>query len=104
MKIFYVNTIYWAGYSIAPIGIFINKGLKRDRGLLNHESIHWRQQWEMWLIPFYLWYGLEALLKWSYVKISFEREANDWEHNLDYLSMRKPFSWFKYIKSNKSYT
>ena len=73
--------------------------------LINHEKIHLRQQLELLIIPFYLWYTLEYLywflrLKNSFLAykyISFEREAYAMEDDPDYLSERKLFSFWKYI-------
>jgi hypothetical protein len=72
---------------------------------LNHEKIHWKQQLEMLVIPFYLWYIIELLLRRinkshyeSYMSLAFEREAYNHQHDLSYLSKRKPYSWFKYLK------
>lgn len=55
-----------------------------------------------------LWYGIEYLIilcfaKWDkqnerYHDVSFEEEAHNNDSNLDYLSTRKPYAWFKYIK------
>ena len=36
--------------------------------------------------------------KLAYKNISFEREAYQNQSNLDYLSNRKHYSWFSYIK------
>ena len=57
---------------------------------------------------FYLWYGIEYLIilcfaKWNkqnerYHDVSFEEEAHNNDSNLDYISTRKHYAWFKYIK------
>ena len=71
--------------------------------MINHESIHTKQMKEMLYIPFYLWYGVEWLVKLfkygkdSYYNISFEREAYANQYDLKYLSNRKPYSWWKYL-------
>lgn len=73
--------------------------------LIRHEMIHIRQQREMLIVPFYIWYILEWLIrlpfygKDAYYNISFEREAyiyDDLEYS-EYLEVRKPYSWFKYL-------
>ena len=59
-------------------------------------------------IGFYLWYIIEYLIrliiyrntKLAYRNISFEREAYQNQYNLDYLSNRKHYSWFKCIKNS----
>jgi hypothetical protein len=65
--------------------------------LLNHERIHLRQQIEMLVIPFHIWYLVEYFTR-GYYSVSFEKEAyaNDW--NLDYLKTRKFFTFVKYLK------
>lgn len=73
---------------------------------LNHEEIHERQQKEMLILLFFVWYALEFLIRFlfcwnrkkAYRSISFEREAYANESNLDYLTTRRHYSWLKYIK------
>lgn len=69
--------------------------------LLNHERIHLRQQLELGLLPFYLWYVAEYVY-WrirlrdhyiAYRAIRFEREAFNNDENPDYLRTR-PFWGF----------
>lgn len=79
--------------------IFIRDKIdKKNLILNNHERIHLRQQLEMLIIPFYIWYGIESIFK-KYEDISFEREAFNNENNLEYLKDRKWYSWVKYLKS-----
>ena len=66
-----------------------------DDVLINHERIHLRQQLELLVLPFHVWY-LIALYRKGYMNISFEREAYANENNLDYLKTRKPFQFIKY--------
>jgi hypothetical protein len=66
-----------------------------DDELINHEKIHLRQQLELLIIPFYVWY-LIALFRVGYMNISFEREAYANEHDLTYLKKRRMFSFIKY--------
>ena len=91
-----------SGISLCPFGIYINS--HSSASTLNHEKIHWRQQLEMMILPFYLWYLTEFLIrrifkprKDAYLSISFEREAYARQDDLDYLKFRKPYSWIKYI-------
>ena len=73
--------------------------------IINHESIHIKQQEEMLIIPFYLWYIIEWAIKVpiyfsfqkAYHNISFEREAYDNDDNLSYLSDRKHYAWIKRV-------
>lgn len=86
------------GICLAPFMIQIKEGYFTDRRI-NHETIHWKQQWEMLIIPFYLWYSVEWLLripingKQAYMKLLFEQEAYDNDDNMNYLETRKHFSW-----------
>lgn len=88
-----------------PFIILKSKELRSDESLINHERIHLRQQIELLLIGFYLWYFIEFLIRLAqkknftnaYYAISFEREA--YLHDLDfgYLKHRRIFAFFKYI-------
>lgn len=66
-----------------------------DDVLINHEKIHLRQQLELLVLPFHIWY-LIALYRVGYLQIKFEREAYANENNLNYLKNRKPYSFMKY--------
>ena len=82
--------------------VFMRPEAKASERLLNHERIHTRQMLEMLVVGFYLWYLIEWLIRLlqpgnAYRNISFEREAFDNEHNLNYLSERKPYTWMRYI-------
>jgi hypothetical protein len=73
--------------------------------LLNHERIHHKQQLEMGLLLFYVWYLVEFLVRWlrcgnrrrAYRRISFEREAYQNDENLAYLQTRKFWAFLSYI-------
>ncbi len=67
--------------------------------MINHERIHTAQMLEMGILPFYIWYLVEWLVKVptpgrAYLRISFEREAYQHEHDLDYLSHRRLYAWW----------
>lgn len=92
--------------TLAPFGIYAREPWYSDPSdeLKVHENIHWKQQAEMLYVFFYLWYVLEWVIKnWvfryddAYVNLSFEREANRYESDKNYLKKRKPFSWIKYL-------
>lgn len=95
-----------AAITIAPFGIYVSEDYLDDTTIINHESIHWKQQLEMLILPFYFWYLLEWFVrlitntKDAYYAISFEHEANANEDNLKYLETRKHYSWLKYMKYN----
>ena len=77
--------------------IIIPKETVIDDELINHERIHLRQQLEMLVIPFYIWY-LIAMFRKGYYGISFEKEAHTNDTDLTYLKRRKPYSFLKYLK------
>lgn len=93
------------GVSIWPFVILKNKRFKNDSVLLNHEKIHLKQQAELLLIGFYLWYIIEygiRILQYknnhlAYRNISFEREAYNNELNLDYPAARHLWGFLKYL-------
>lgn len=68
-----------------------------------HESIHLKQQDEMLVIFFYLWYFFEWIIKLfkygkrAYMNLSFEREAYANSRYPEYLKIRKKFTWTKYL-------
>lgn len=104
------NIIPFPGYKAIALWPFIfvrNKAAVRfTKTCENHENIHLRQQREMLVLGFYLWYLLEWVFRvvqyWSFRKgyknISFEREAYANEGDLGYLNTRKRFAWIHYIK------
>jgi len=92
------------GITLAPFGIYVNMD-RKHRNLLNtieHEKIHWKQQWEMLIIIWYIWYLVEYLIRRiirrkgrydAYKNIVFEKEAYDWVN----IKKRKPYNWIKYL-------
>jgi len=89
---------------LAPFGIYIKEAHLENRTTRDHERIHWRQQMEMLILPFYIWYLLEWLIriplsgKAAYRSISFEREAYANQYDQLYLWTRGRFQWTKYLK------
>ena len=73
----------YMGLTVFPFVFLKTKELKTNAILVNHERIHLRQQLELLIIPFFILYVLEFLIRliqyrtWSiaYRNISFEREA-----------------------------
>lgn len=94
-----------AGMAIFPFILLKSVGLKNDPEIVNHEKIHLRQQLELLIFPFYLFYLLNYLinlLKYknhdrAYRNISFEREAYDNERDLNYLKNGGWYGWIKKI-------
>lgn len=90
--------------TLAPFGIYVKSEQPCRHPLtLRHELTHWKQQMEMGIIFFYLWYFIEWLIKllWfgkdAYYHISFEKEAYFSQVISDYNSKRRRFAWFKFI-------
>ena len=89
----------YVGMAVWPF-IFVRGEVSET--VINHEKIHLAQQLEMALIFFYLWYGIEFLIrlciywdgKLAYRRISFEQEAYEYQTKPD---ERKHYGWFKYV-------
>jgi len=88
--------------------VFLTRGSdKANARLINHERIHIRQQLELFIIPFYLLYFGEYLVRrlqgknhrQAYRAISFEQEAFGHEQQLDYLAQRPVFAFWKYLSN-----
>ncbi len=70
---------------------------------LRHEVIHKKQMYEMMILLFYVWYGIEYFVRLcvyrnhrkAYRNISFEREAYANDHHIIYE--REPYAWLDYI-------
>nr|WP_321243667.1 hypothetical protein [uncultured Psychroserpens sp.] len=79
--------------------------MKSNTVLMNHEKIHLKQQVELLVVFFYVFYVLEFLIrliqykKWylAYQNISFEREAYLKEKDLNYLKSRPFWSFVGYL-------
>jgi hypothetical protein len=87
----------YAGMSLFPFILLRKKDAPHGERLLNHERIHLRQQLELLILPFYLWYLLDYLIQRirgrkheeAYRSIIFEKEAYTHENDLDYLQRRR---------------
>ena len=94
-----------SGITLFPFIILKKLEYKQNQILLNHEKIHLRQQVELLVIFFYLWYVIEYYYLYfklkdsflAYKSISFEREAFAMENDMNYLEERKIWSFWKYI-------
>lgn len=93
---FFLGNMNAAGITIFPF-IFIASDVKITKELINHEKIHLKQQLELLVIPFYIWYLIAYYTK-GYYNVSFEKEAYANDNNLNYLKKRKPYSFLKYRK------
>lgn len=93
------------GLTVFPFVFLKYRFDKKDQRFLNHEKIHLRQQIELLIILFFVWYSFEYIIRiiqykkadLAYRNISFEREAYDNETNLSYLKKRSFFQFLKYV-------
>ncbi|ALM48635.1 hypothetical protein AMR72_06850 [Flavobacterium psychrophilum] len=97
----------YTGMALFPFILLRDKRMKTNHRLINHERIHLRQQLEMLVLPFYIWYIAEYLIfllkfkdkKKAYYHISFEREAYGNEANQNYLKTRRFWHFLKYLNT-----
>ncbi len=95
------------GLTLFPFIILRYKKDTRNLTLMNHEKIHIRQQLELLVIPFYIWYVVDFFIKYwryknanqAYLNIVFEKEAYAMDGDLTYLKNRKLFSFKNFLKS-----
>jgi len=107
IKIIYNTLIPFRGFSaINLFGIvFARKEFKPlNPFAVHHEMIHTGQMKELGYVFFYLWYVVEWLIKLcfygkqAYYNISFEREAYIYQDCLGYFTVRKRYSFLKYLR------
>lgn len=101
------NLIPFSGYKAMTIWpfIFVRRSAWYSNDTDRHERIHGRQQLEMLLLPFILWYIMEYVIRLcitrdgdrAYRSISFEQEAYTNECDAGYLQHRRPYAWLKYV-------
>ncbi|MCL7764089.1 hypothetical protein MPF19_11725 [Polaribacter sp. Z014] len=95
----------FVGITLFPFIFLKKEDLKNDKVLVNHEKIHLKQQAELLLIFFYIFYSLEWVFKFlkhkngylAYKNLSFEREAYQNENNFNYIKNRKFWAFIKYL-------
>lgn len=97
-------TLNWpTAITLAPFGIYIKDAYFNVYGIRNEERTHWSQEWKLGIIPYYLIYVLEWLVKLpfygkkAYINLSFEREANTHYFDETYWLRRKTFDFIKYL-------
>jgi hypothetical protein len=97
----YLTPRGFRGLTFYPFVFILNKSDKLNKVFINHEKIHLRQQLELLILPFYIWYLFRLVQfkdrKIAYYNISFEREAYANEKNLHYLKQRSFWSFWKYL-------
>jgi hypothetical protein len=95
----------YRGMAVFPFVVVKYDFDKTNGTFINHEKIHIRQQLELLILPFFIWYFLEFLIRLiqyknkdlAYRNISFEREAYSNEKDSTYLKNRSFFQFLKYI-------
>lgn len=95
----------YRGLTIFPFVFLRNKTEVTNSVLINHEKIHIRQQLELLILPFFVWYGLEFLVrliilrnrKEAYLAICFEKEAYQNENNTNYIKERDFYRFLRYL-------
>ncbi len=94
------------GLVLWPFLFLRNPILKDNPVFINHEKIHERQQLELLVIFFLIWYLFEYIIlrlrykhDRAYRNIVFEREAYTMERDLHYLKKRTFWSFLKFYKS-----
>jgi hypothetical protein len=104
----YLTPRGFRGLTFYPFVFILNKKDKLNEVFINHEKIHLRQQIELLILPFYVWYLVEYLFrlvqykdkKKAYYNISFEREAYENEKKIDYLQTRPFFAFVRFLRCN----
>jgi hypothetical protein len=91
--------------ALYPFMLFKNHELKADITVINHEKIHFCQQLELLIVPFYIFYLLNYL--WNiirfknhteaYYNLCFEKEAYANDTDGSYIQARKMYSWLKHL-------
>lgn len=77
---------------------------------MRHELIHTMQQVEMGFVGFYVWYGVEWLVRWvqcrfdserAYFAVSLEREAYAHEREEGYPKRRRHYAFLHELRKPK---
>lgn len=98
-----ISRLNVTGLAIFPF--IFTKTKIRSKVLINHELIHHRQQLELFILPFFLFYLIDYLIGLiklgnhhkAYMNICFEKEAYKNDENLQYLKTRPFWAFLKYI-------
>lgn len=101
----YLTPRGYRGLTFFPFVILSNSDDALDKAFINHEKIHLRQQLELLVLPFYIWYILEFMYrlvqykdrKQAYRNISFERESYANEKDLNYIKQRSFWKFLNYL-------
>ena len=97
----------YSGLTVFPFILLSDEKHRHNKWLINHEKIHIRQQLELLVFPFFIWYFTEYLIRLlqyrthhaAYRNISFEKEAYANEYDLDYPGKRRFWNFLNYNNS-----
>lgn len=95
----------FTGIALFPFIFLKYANLKEDALLVNHERIHLRQQQELLILLFFVFYVIEFIFRLmqyrslylAYKNISFEREAYRNEKDLNYIKSRSFWGFVGYL-------
>lgn len=101
----YLVPIGFRGMTVFPFVFVTDSKASGNLVFLNHEHIHLRQQLELLVLPFFVLYGLDYLVKLiryrdknlAYRNLVFEREAYQNENDLEYLKSRSFWRFLNYV-------
>lgn len=106
LKIITFNSKWVIAIALFPFVIIRNELPAQidEEMIIRHEAIHLRQQIELAVVLFYLWYAFDYLKNRirgmnhfdAYSNIIFEKEARINMHRRDYLASRKIFAFLHY--------
>lgn len=91
--------------ALFPFMLFKDRSMLADKVMVNHEKIHFQQQLELLILPFYVLYLLNYLFNLlrfknhslAYFNICFEKEAYANDKNPNYLKTRPFYGWLKHF-------
>ena len=95
----------YSGLTLFPFIFLKGKDLAQNGVLINYEKIHLRQQIELLIILFYLFYVVEFVIRYiklknwklAYKSISFEKEAYKNEGDPKFLKKRPFWNFIHYF-------
>lgn len=96
-KTIYCPWLHVNGMALYPFILVKEKQNLNNQQLINHELIHFKQQIELLILPFYICYIINYFVNLlyykehqkAYLQIIFEREAYKYDKDLSYLKKRK---------------
>jgi hypothetical protein len=107
MKFWFIRAPFLSvsGMALFPFILVKKPALKYDPVFVNHELIHLRQQLELLILPFYIFYLFNYFINLliyrnhytAYLNIVFEREAYAMDKNVTYLKSRKFWAWTSFF-------